>query len=420
MPASPRTARDTRRPEAHAAGFIPARHGADVAAQRRLAGPIRWLIRGDPEPDPARWKALGEALMHGDPLADAVVDWMHSVGMREGWRVFQRALDEGLDAIEDPPEALAELLRHCEQWPAWVEPETMARGARVVHELGMTSHYVLRDVALMGGYQAAAINPPLILTGALDGGTARRIAETMQWVVDATASGGLERFAPGFKSTLHVRVLHALIRQRLSRRADWDTAELGLPINQTDMAATFLGFSVVQLFAVRFMGVPLNRRDARAVMHLWKAIAWLIGTDERWLTDDEQEGRKLLYQITLSQKPPDESSRKLGRSLMEETMGVPYPFPRRLRARFEQARHLSVTRFFVGREGMRHLGLPAWMPPWYPLLSAPATFGWHLAHRLLPGGRARLARRGRKAHEALVALHFAGQQRALARPAAEA
>lgn len=415
MPAPKRADRNTE----GAAGFIPSRHGADVAAQRRLAAPIGWLIRGNPEPDAARWQALGEALMHGDPLADAVVDWMQSVGMREGWRLFQRALDEGLEAVPDDASALRALIAHCACWPEWVNPRTLARGAQVVHELGMTSHYVLRDVALMGGYQAAAINPPLILTGALDGGTERRIAETMKWVVAATAAGGLDRHAEGFKSTLHVRVLHAVIRQRLRRRSDWSEADMGLPINQTDMAATFLGFSVVQLFAARFMGVPITRRDAHAVMHLWKAIAWLIGTDEAWLTDDEQEGRKLLYQITLSQKPPDETSRKLGRSLMDETLGVPYPFPRRLRARFEQARHLSVTRFFVGREGMRNLGLPAWMPPWYPLLSAPATFGWHVAHRLLPGGRKRLAQRGRRAHEALVALHFAGQQQGLADPAAE-
>jgi len=413
MPAQQNADRSIGQPTA---GFIPARHGADVAAQRKLAAPIRWLIRGDPEPDAARWQALGEGLMHGDPLADTVVDWMQSVGMREGWRAFQHALDHGLE--DDAPAPLRAFFGHCESWPDWVDAKTMARGAQVVHELGMTSHYVLRDVALMAGYQAAAINPPLILTGALDGGTERRIAETMKWVVSATASDGLDRFADGFKSTLHVRVLHAVIRQRLRQRSDWSEAEMGLPINQTDMAATFLGFSVVQLFAVRFMGVPLTRGDAHAVMHLWKAIAWLIGTDEALLTDDEQEGRKLLYQITLSQKPPDETSRKLGRSLMNETLGVPYPFPRRLRARFEQARHLSVTRFFVGREGMRHLGLPAWMPPWYPLLSAPATFGWHLAHRLVPGGRKRLARRGRNAHEALVALHFAGQQQALADPAA--
>lgn len=395
-------------------GFIPARHGKDVAGQRKLTAKLRWTIRGDAEPSPERWQAIGEALMHGDPLADALVEWMQARGMPQAWPLFQRALDHGIEAVPDAPAPMRDFFAAVDDLPAWVDPELCARGARVIHELGMSSHYALRDVALMGGYQASALNKPLILTGALDGGTPRRVAETMKWVVAATAADGIARYSESGKSTLHVRVLHAVIRRRILSRDDWSVAEMGLPINQTDMVATFLGFSVVQLLAVRLLGVPVTRRDADAVMHLWKAIVWRIGVDEAWLTDDEQEGRKLLYHITLAQTPPDESTRQLGHALMQETLGVPYPFPRGLRARFEQARHLSVTRLFVGGAGMRHLGLPAWMPPWYPAVSAPWTFGWHLAHRLLPGGRERLARHGRRAHEDLVALHFAGRKQALA------
>ncbi|WP_156966474.1 oxygenase MpaB family protein [Algiphilus aromaticivorans] len=395
-------------------GFIPRRHGADTAGQRKLTAGLRWSIRGDAEPAPERWQAIGEALMHGDPAADALVEWMQAQGMGKAWPLLQRALAQGIEAVPEAPEPMRAFFATVEPLPDWVDPALCARGARVIQELGMSSHYALRDVALMGGYQASALNKPLILTGALDGGTPRRIAETMKWVVAVTADNGLQRFAEGYRGTLHVRVLHAMIRRRLLDRADWSVEEMGLPINQTDMAATFLGFSVVQLLAARLLGVPVTKRDAHAVMHLWKAIAWLIGVDEAWLTDDEQEGRRLLYHITLAQTPPDDSTRQLGRALMEETLGVPYPFPRQLRARFEQARHLSVTRMFVGGKGMRHLGLPAWMPPWYPLVSAPATFGWHLAHRLLPGGRERLARRGRRAHEELVKLHFAGREQGLA------
>lgn len=400
-------------------GFVPRRHGADVAGQRKLTAGLRWSIRGDAEPSPERWQAIGEALMHGDPPADALIDWMQHQGMARAWPLFQRALADGIDAVPEAPEPMRAFFSAAEPLPDWVDPALCRRGARVIHELGMSSHYALRDVALMGGYQASALNKPLILTGALDGGTPRRIAETMKWVVAVTGEDGLERFSEGYRGTLHVRLLHAMIRKRLLDRADWSVEEMGLPINQTDMAATFLGFSVVQLLAVRLLGVPVTRRDAHAVMHLWKAIAWLIGVDEAWLTDDEQEGRKLLYHITLAQTPPDETTRQLGRALMEETLGVPYAFPQRLRARFEQARHLSVTRMFVGGRGMRHLGLPAWMPPWYPAVSAPWTFGWHVAHRLLPGGRKRLARRGRRAHEELVRLHFGRQQQALADPASE-
>ena len=387
---------------------IPRRHGIDIEAGRRTGRLLKWMIRGDAEPTPQRWQQLGEALMHGDPLADALLEWMHANGMRSAMPLFQQALTSGIAAVPQAPTPLRAFFEHCERRPAWVDAQKLAEGARAFQRMGMTSHYVLRDAALMGGYQASAFNKTLILTGALNGGTPRRVAETMKWVVGVTDTNGLEVGAEGFRATLHVRVIHAMIRRRVAGLPEWNVEELGLPINQTDMAATWLGFSALLLIGVRTMGVPVTRREAHAVMHLWKYTCWLMGVDESWLTDDEMEGRRLLYQMLLVQTPPDESSAQLGRALMDETLSVPYPHFQKLRSRFEQARHLSVTRFFTGTSGMRALGLPAKTLPWYPLLSAPFTFGWHLAHRLIPGGAARAQRIGRKAHEELVSLHFAG------------
>lgn len=391
-----------------APGFIPRRHGIDVQAGRRTGRFLKWMIRGEAEPSPQRWKALGEGLMQGDPLADRLLDWMHEAGMRAAMPLFQRALRSGLNTVPEAPDALREFFAHCEQRPAWVDAEALAEGARTFQRMGMTTHYVLRDAALMGGYQASAFNKTLILTGALNGGTPRRVAETMKWVIAATASDGMEVGAEGFRATLHVRLIHAMIRRRVAGLPEWNIEELGLPINQTDMAATWLGFSALLLIGVRAMGVPVTRREAHAVMHLWKYTCWLMGVDEAWLTDDEMEGRRLLHQMLVAQTPPDETSAQLGRSLMDETLSVPYPRFQKLRARFEQARHLSVTRFFTGKSGMQALGLPSNILPWYPLLSAPFTFGWHVAHRLMPGGARRAQRIGRRAQEDLVSLHFAG------------
>ncbi|MGQ0698510.1 MAG: oxygenase MpaB family protein [Panacagrimonas sp.] len=391
-----------------AIGFVPRRHGIDLETGRRTGRLLRWFIRGDAEPTPERWKALGEGLMQGDPLADRLLDWMYQTGMRAAMPLFQRALSSGLASVPEAPPPLRDFFAQCERRPAWVDAAKLAEGARVFQRMGMTSHYVLRDAALMGGYQASAFNKTLILTGALQGGTPRRVAETMKWVVSATATGGLEVGAEGFCATLHVRLIHAMIRRRVAGLAEWKLEELGLPINQTDMAATWLGFSALLLIGVRAMGMPVTRAEAHAVMHLWKYTCWLMGVDERWLTDDEMVGRRLLYQMLLVQTPPDETSAQLGRALMDETLSVPYPRFRKLRARFEQQRHLSVTRFFTGHSGMKALGLPAGTLPWYPLLSAPFTLAWHIAHRVIPGGRARAQRIGRKAHEDLVSLHFAG------------
>lgn len=385
---------------------IPSRHGANLKEGRRMAKSVGLMIRGKVEPTPAEWQALGEALTHGDPPADRMVDWMHTVGMQSAHPLFARALNQGIASVPEAPASLRDFFEVCERRPDWVDDRLLAEGVRVFQTAGMSAYYALRDLALMGGYQAAGFNKTLVLTGALNGRAPRRVAETMKWVNDITATGGMARFAGGFKSTVHVRLVHALIRRRVGRMPEWKPDEWGLPVSQTDMAATYLGFSVVLLIGLRVMGMPVTRKEGHAVMHFWNYACWLMGVDERWLRHDEQSGRKLLYQMLLTQLPPDETSQQLGRALMNETLQMPYPHARALRVRFERARHLSVTRLFVGSRGMQALGLPSHVIPWYPLLSAPFTLGWHTLHRLIPGASERLRRTGRKAQEEILHLHF--------------
>lgn len=391
--------------------LIPRRHGIDVEAGRRTGRMLRLLIRGNPEPSPERWRDLGEALLHGDPPADRLLEWMQAHGMRAAMPLFEQAARDGIAAVPAAPAPLREFFEAVERVPPWVRPDLVEQGQRLFQRMGRTADFALRDGALMGGYQASAFNKTLILTGALNGGNARRVAETMQWVADCTRVGGLERGAPGYRSTLHVRLMHAMVRRSVSRRPDWDAAELGLPINQTDMAATYLGFCVVLLIIVRAMGMPVTAAEGRAEMHLWKVICWLMGVDERWLVDSEHDGRVLLYQMLLAQTPPDETSVQLGRALMADCLREPWPT--RLRVRFESARHLSVTRLLVGARGMRALGLPSGVIPWYPLLSAPFTFLFHVACRLVPGGRLWAQRYGRRVQERLTQMRFGSVQKGL-------
>lgn len=380
---------------------MPSRHGIDLDRSRAIAAAIGRAIKGDPQPSPERWQAIGQALMQGDPLMDDVVAWLyddttsHSRGEKRAQ--FQTAVDAGIDTIAEPAPALHALFAHVGTRPAWVDDTLLERGARVSHRSGMAGLHILRDVALMGGYQAAAINKTLVATGSLERGAQRRLAETTSWWLDCTGVGALERFGAGFRNTLNVRFIHALIRRGVQDKPDWRSQDWGLPVNQTDMASTQLGFSVIFLLGTRVVGVPISRADGHAVMHLWRFIGWLMGVDERWLAEDEQDGRRLLYALLLSQAPPDESSRQLGRALMNEPLARPYPNFAKLRARYIQARANSITRLFVGRRGMRDLGLPVWMPPWYPALAAPRNIIYHTGARLLPGGLRRAERAGRQA-----------------------
>ena len=136
----------------------PHRHGADLATTRRIASRLRLMIRGNPEPTPAEWARLGAALWRGDPLADEVAHWLQQVGMGVGRPMLERAIEHGLDAVPDAPEALRCFLLAAEKTPDWVDANQLARGARFIQSTGQHGMLVLRDAGLMAGYQASAIN----------------------------------------------------------------------------------------------------------------------------------------------------------------------------------------------------------------------------------------------------------------------
>lgn len=390
----------------------PVRH-LDLDAARERGRWARLALRERRPLDELRWHRIGRGLSEGDPLADAVVAWMREQGHGQGWARFARASEFGLDALpaRDQHRSLVALFRAVEQPPPWFEPELLALGGRVLDRCHPVPYYVLRNMGLLAGYSLRDLNKPLIMTGALRGGTSRRVAQTMKWTSDCIAPSGLRRGAAGYRSTLHVRLLHASIRARLAQHPDWDAQDMGLPINQTDMAATWLGFSAVFLGGARLMGVSFTAEEARAVMHLWKYACWLLGVDEHWLSDDEHEGRRLLFELLSTFRGPDESSAALGRALMDETRSLPYPYLQSLSWRIETAKHLSTAALVLGPGGMRKLGLPAWVPPWYPA----ASFGWnlgrsHLLRRAPTQLREFAERRGRAQREAQVRLHFRGSQ----------
>ncbi|MCA9626922.1 MAG: DUF2236 domain-containing protein [Myxococcales bacterium] len=382
--------------------------------------PTPWLQRAligrELAPSRVEYERACAALWDGDPLMDAVVEWLFEVGPKQGKPLFERALNEGLESVPDAPPALRAFFERVEQPPDWVDPELAEEGARFCRRLGLTATFVLRDLALMGGYLLSGFNQTLVKTGALNKGTAKRIAETGKWWVDCTDPGGMQRFAPGFKTTVHVRLVHALVRRGLAKRSDWDAEEWGLPISQIDMAATYLGFCVAMLGGVRLLGVPVSKRESAAVMQLWSYAGWLMGVSDEWIRLNENEGIVLLHHATLTQGQPDWTSRELGKALSEEPLERHFESFQGLRRSLAWHQHLSVSRYFLGAKKMAQLGLPSGVTPWYPLLTLAPRFLGFGAQRLLPSLQMHQERRGREAQIAALSSLFGSAPKQIIRP----
>jgi hypothetical protein len=392
-------------------GFVPSRHRASPEMQRIL-GLLHRLMPALEAPSDHLWQRMGEHFMRGDAPMDRLVEWMFANGMRESRALFDRALENGIATVQNAPPPLREFFEKIEARPAWVDDGKLSVGAELHRRAGVAATYAGRDVALVGGYQASAFNKTLLLTGALEKGPARRFAETLRWALDCTGEGGMGRFGAGYKSTVHVRLIHGLVRRHVRALPTWRMAEWGLPINQPDMSATLLGALIVPLLAARLMGMPQTRAEREAAVHLARYIGWLMGVEDEWLPSDENAALTLLSQLLLSLANPDETSAQLARPMADEPLRRPYARFAGLRGRLERSKHLSISRLFLGSRGMRQLGLPSQVLPWYPLLMMPVNLTRHLASRIVPGGKQRAAQRGRAAQERFLGL-LAGNQAAV-------
>lgn len=349
-------------------------------------------------------------LQVGDPLMDAVATWLMQ-SPKDNRALFQQALTQGVNSLPDCPPALRALFAEVDRTPPWLDRALMADGLRFIHASGLTALQVMRDLALMGGYLLSGFNQALVMTGALTNGTSQRVAETGKWWMDCTEVGGLERFGAGVQSTLHVRLVHAIVRRQLNQREDWDHAQWGVPLNQIDMAATYLGFSVVMLGGLRKLGIQATPQEARGVMQLWSYACWLMGVDEKWLRFSEAEGMILLNTALMTQSRADWTSKALGKALSEEPLLRHFPrlakygLEQPMR-RFVYQQHLSVSRFFLTRDQFDQLGLPADISAWYPWLTMAPRALTYTAQRLLPRWHQRQVARGRKAQRAAIGAVF--------------
>ncbi|MFD8565791.1 oxygenase MpaB family protein [Streptomyces sp. NPDC059639] len=353
---------------------------------------------------------IGERLNARDEIGAALANALRDTGAGQSGKAtmkqFRRALHDGIDSVPDPPRALRDFFGAVDPVPDWVDFDLVEEGGRVARRFGRNTADVMLQLALIGSYRFDGPPRLLVETGGLVGGSAlRRIAETQAWATAVTAPGALRRDGEGFRLTVHVRLMHALVNQRFEHSGRWDAERWGLPVNQSDLAATLGLFNAVQLLGVRLLGVPVSRAESLAVMHLWKYVGHLLGVDEDWLCDRESEQHRLNYHLLLTQSYGGTAGPTLAGALVEAQRHLYFRHFARLRHAYARARLLSMLRYFLGRRGMRDLGLPPALPWAVPPLIAANVLRYRILGRT-EAGRARLQRRGDRFIERHLRRHF--------------
>jgi hypothetical protein len=270
----------------------------------------------------------------------------------------------GIDGAPAAPPMLREFFAAVDTVPDWVDFDLIEHGARAYRRLGRSRDDVLLQLSLIGGYRFVGPADLLVETGGLSGSTAiRRLGETQKWGIAVSAPDGMRRGGEGFKLTVHVRAMHALMNHRFETNGRWDIDRYGLPINQSDQAATLGLFNSTALLGVRALGRIVSRRESLAIMHLWKYVGWLMGVDEDWLFDTEREQNAFNYHVLLAQGDNTPAGAALAGPLVDGLATQDYGRFSAVRGRYERLRTLSMLRYFLRKEGLRDLRLPI-TPVW--------------------------------------------------------
>jgi len=261
---------------------------------------------------------LAQARHEGDPAADAVVAAFAARPGGEGWR----QLEDALDGRASPAEVEA-LLAPLREPPAWLDLDLADAGAVAYWRVGAPTLFLtLTYGSLAFGYQSADLVRPLAATGRLERMAPRRIAETSRWAVAVTTPGGMHPGADGWRASVRVRLVHALVRRHLQASADWDPA-WGVPISVAGGFATAIGgFFVVPLRAMRDLGVRFSPSELEAIAHLWRWIAYVMGVPEDLLPASARQAQDWVATALAQGGEPTDDSPRLMRALLYEGMNL--------------------------------------------------------------------------------------------------
>lgn len=390
----------------------PTRHREGEARAARMGRPLRLL---------AQVRTLDEELMDrigrgfneydetGGRLADAIRT--RAVTMEQVHRALageptgHPALREYVDAVTTVPD--------------WVDWDLLEEGAAVSRAFGRNAADVLLQLSLVGGYRFGGPTDLLAATGGLTGEmTLRRLAETQQWGVVIAQPGAMRPGGEGWRQTIQVRLMHAMVNASFEPR--WDVERWGKPISQTDLMATLALFDGTLLVGCRSLGVRVTRRQARAVLHHWRWIGHLLGVHPDFLVETEREKYKLMYHVLRAQAGLTEAGVQLSQAVVDAQAERHYPrWPAPLqpvRARWERERLLSMLTVFLGPSSMRELGL-GMRPPWaFAYIWGLNLLRYQVVARL-PGGTKRLEDWGQRVSDDILASYFRGEAQELGKVA---
>ncbi|WP_201548112.1 oxygenase MpaB family protein [Psychrobacter sp. Pi2-1] len=350
----------------------------------------------------------------GDPLADALAAQNIKFARPLQHTILGDSLNHKLtnnDLVNNP--SFSALTEQFSSHPDWFDPKLAQIGAVAYRRYPLMLIWLLRNVALMAGYSIPALSLPLIQTGALMHDALPRLMRTYAYILAVSEHPSSNMSAvnqnkpveqvlaigsEGWRQSIQVRQIHTLVRQNLLKGkgnaatglipnaeqhhnpdGSWNTDYWGIPINQTDMIATHLQFSLLIMRGLRLLGARISTEEAEGILHLWSLASYWMGVDLDRLPKDEAACWEWLYTYLSIQQLDFKMGQPLAKAL--------HDLPRQLmgednrRGRFVEMVNASVTRTLVGDDIGDGLDLPKSKIRFGVLSSVPILFALDTARQ---------------------------------------
>ena len=356
---------------------------------------------------------LLEEIVAGYDIGDPIADDLASDGIRFAKPLQQFIIDKKADSNLKNNSSFNALTEQFSRHPDWFDPKLAQIGAVAYRRYPLMLIWLLRNVALMAGYSIPALSLPLIQTGALMHDALPRLMRTYAYILAVSEHPqlhlGSEHRKPniervlaigseGWQQSIKVRQIHTSVRQNLLKGkgnaakgvipdanqhhnpdGSWNTAYWGIPINQTDMIATHLQFSLLIMRGLRLLGARISTEEAEGILHLWNLASYWMGVDLQRLPKDEAACWEWLYTYLSIQQLDFKMGQPLAKAL--------HDLPRQLmgednrRGRFVEMVNASVTRTLVGDDIGDGLNLPKSKIRFGVLSSVPILFALDTARQ---------------------------------------
>ena len=267
------------------------------------------------EADPERADNYIAHTTIGDPLAEAMVADLGSLGQKESSRLIGAGMVGDADALRDAPRSVREFFAYCAEPPEWVEFPAFLPGCRMFHR---NTRLILAGMVagvLIEGF-ATNIAKSFFLTGRLRDQGVRRLKQNNRHMLEIFMPGGLEKHADGWTHSIRVRLVHAKLRYLIARSDDWDSEELGVPLSAAHLGYAISSFSARLLRHLERLGGSFDEEERNGFMAVWRYSGYLMGIPETILYRDEQDALEMFGIGRLCEPPVSMESIVMASSLI--------------------------------------------------------------------------------------------------------